>query len=246
MASSSDSSSPTPMNTRSQTKRNLGPDAVAAARKRHKEARAVAAGSITWNMQGAGTDVIKIDYLVQLMRVAEVDVICLQECGNLFGWQGELQTGWVVAMHEQWNAGGGNNRCSLAILTRTPPTRTHRIANLRLDHRPMIGAEYRGRWFWCVHGPRTQTYVRQALLTARHWSPGQEWCVLGDFNVNALHGGETVDIGQPPAQCLKSGRITHPGSGTELDYGYFFEFGFGAIRRDEVISDHYAVQFVHP
>lgn len=243
MASSS-SSSPQPMQTRSAAKREL--DIVGAVRKRHREGGASAEGSITWNMQGAGTDDLKRDYLLQLMRAPRVDVLCLQECGNLFGWGPLLDNGWSVAIHAVWNAGGGNNRCSLAILTKSAPTRTHRIASLRLGLRPIIGALFRGRWFWCVHGPGTRLYVRQALICARHWSYGTPWCVLGDFNIDALHGGEYVDQAQPPADCVKSGRITHPGSGTEIDYGYFLDIDAIAVRRDELMSDHYAVQFIHP
>ena len=198
---------------------------------------------VSWNMQGVGAGVGKAGFLRNLMRQDGVVAICLQECGNLFNWTNQdLDAGWTIAVHRQWNAGGGNNRCSLAILTSAMVLGTHEIGALLPTQRPVVGARINNRWVYSVHAPAggNANYVRDALVSVRGWAAGESWIVAGDMNL--APGVVAPPRDTAPANC---GQATHQ-NGNEIDYAYaggHWRADWAAARMGNRGSDHWPVAF---
>lgn len=211
--------------------------------RRPKRQRFIAARTVvTWNMQGGGADATKAARLRRFMRSPDVHVICLQECGNLFGWNAAgavgLEAGWTIAIHERWDAGGGNERCSLAILVRGVHLQVRRYTATWAAGRPMIAARVGLFWVFCVHAPRNSPAYVASVVGAAARDGGARWICAGDFNlapgVVAAPAGATI---------LNCGQPTHQG-GRELDYAYAHGWTRGVAHRSApLISDHWAVEF---
>ncbi|WP_282607693.1 endonuclease/exonuclease/phosphatase family protein [Pelagibius sp. Alg239-R121] len=199
---------------------------------------------VTWNLQGAGGDAAKPAEVRRLMGVPGIDAICLQECGDLYNWNDDdLPFGWKIAKHRNWNAGGGNNRCSLAILARSGAHRTKTIEATWDQGRPMIGAKIDGGiWVWCVHAPHhSPNYVLSAVGAARlNSSDSGKWICAGDFN---LEPGNAMPC--DGAAVVNCGNKTHQG-GLELDYAFVstsHAMRQNTLRGNALISDHFWVEF---
>jgi len=196
---------------------------------------------ISWNMQGSGGGDVKASTLRAYMKRVGVSVICLQECGKLFDWtDDDLEAGWRIAIHKQWDAGGGNPRCSLAILVRgIVPVSTHVVSATWTGGRPMIGAYLSHCAVWCVHAPHSSTaYVTTARNSAKFGSATRPWICAGDFNL--APGTVGAPTGGHVASC---GLATHQ-NGRELDWAFVSGFSsYEATRLGTIVSDHYAVAF---
>ena len=202
---------------------------------------------VSWNMQGAGgSGGGKQTYLRTLMRQDGVIAICLQECGGLFGWTNDdLEPGWTIAVHRQWNAGGAGNRCSLAVLSSAVVLARHQVEATLPTRRPIVGACITNRWIFSVHAPAggNPGYVAAALGAVRTWAGDRPWIAVGDMN---LAPGTVA----APAESseISSGQATHQ-SGGELDYGYAGGrwHSHWAVRRfANRGSDHWPVEFEIP
>lgn len=201
---------------------------------------------ITWNMQGAGSNLEKSQRLRKYMRNDNVTAICLQECGNLFEWRSSaaLDYDWKVAIYKQWNAGGGNDRCSLAILVRDDAIETKSRDATDKSARPMIGALLaQGFWLWTIHAPasrNSRAYVVSACLTANRQSGDLPWMLAGDFNL-IPEDAYTIQ----GSKVWRSHQPTHE-SGREIDYSFVstnVNIITNAYREEPLLSDHYPLRF---
>lgn len=216
---------------------------AAAAKKRFRLANNTVT-VISWNMQGGGSDTTKAACLRSLMKSERVVAICLQECGSLFGWpdgDGNLPEGWSVAHHQEWDAGGGNDRCSLAILTRFAALQKKTSDATWAGGRPLIGVKIGSLWIYSVHAPSGANagYVASVVTAASTNSWGGAWICAGDFNL-------APGVVPPPlgAEICNCDRQTQQ-SGNELDYAYVGGKldKFEALRSENTASDHWPVHF---
>lgn len=194
----------------------------------------------TWNMQGVGKDPSNAQKIRNWMGEDGVVAICLQECGDIFGWHqhiANIPQGWQIAIYEEW--GTDNNRCSLAILTRGSPTKTEKIDPIADTRRPIIGVQLGPFRIWNMHAPRNNVnYVSTVVQAVKTHSTDYSWILAGDFNLDP--NGITVDRTQkatPP-------NPTHQNGG-KLDYAFLSEDWSVEAKNVSInLADHFPVKFI--
>ncbi|WP_041598738.1 endonuclease/exonuclease/phosphatase family protein [Hahella chejuensis] len=204
----------------------------------------------TWNSQGKPTTDPKQKILKQLLN--DCDFVLIQECGGLT--QAELD---AISAHKilysVGQAGALNNRCTTCIITRHVGL-SFDSKYLQSDTgRSVIYTQYNGMVIGTLHsnaGGSGQFDATTAMSLIN--SIGENTFIVGgDFNCqpSELPSGmtRTVQIGTAsrgfkvyPSNC---GKVTHPGSGKELDFFLRSEgvFTKNTERHHEQGGDHYPV-----
>ena len=224
--------------TRTRKQRDVYDSAPVAKRLRPRVTGSI--GIVTWNMQGTGSDADKSALLKKLMGMPDAAVVCLQECGVLFGWPSSplsLPIGWNVSTYIRWTPSGINPRCSMAILTKGIVEHKKSSEAVRRTQRPVMGVKFLGHWFFNVHAPRHNIpYVREALTFCRTTAhDSKRWFCFGDFNLIPERAPSDSAI---IARCNSA---THQSAKRELDYGFASSknaFGHVTERIPSLVSDH--------
>lgn len=226
---------------------------------------------VTWNMQGSTggreskwyTDVQRLFK----QREPRVEVALLQEAGvppesavldpappfltalPAFPWDSLL---WNLGTAHRpdyvriyWvQCDPGANRNNLAIAFRPAADNFMIIPNpIDATRRPSLGIRF-------PHGAGTlDVYTFHAFSGGGHDAPGfltaidavgAPWVAGGDFNRDPA----TVPVPGPGNPCLHATVITHPGSGTNLDYAYSsLPATAGVVDSNFVVSDHFPVYY---
>ena len=198
---------------------------------------------LTWNSQGKMEDTL-MAYIADLTP----DVVCVQECGALGGGGPLAQTatqglanGYELAVHT-WDRsggmGGGNIRCSLAMLY----TQDYQIGETTLSNddqkRPVMHVTHgdTGTRVYNIHAGG-KAYIREVLGIAS--VGGGKFVIAGDFNQEPHDIAEYTDglytVSTAPAW-------TRPLSHRVLDYGVSTHPGVAEIAAKEYgASDHLPV-----
>ncbi|MET7566973.1 hypothetical protein ABZT04_00485 [Streptomyces sp. NPDC005492] len=121
--------------------------------------------------------------------------------------------------------------------------------NNRYRERPLLGLRFGTTWYWNVHGRGED--VPALLDQVRNNSDGQNWVLVGDFNLNILNSTdqEARDRSlhlRADETLLRTNQPTHMGSvNTELDYAvtHGLPAGFTATRPGGLGADHIPVVF---
>lgn len=209
------------MTTRSQAKREAKLDSSVSKATRGKSRKffSNAKKFLSWNMQGSSVE--KLNFLRRKMEDPLVSAIALQECGDLGGWTNEqLQKEHNCELRmETWSAdagttGKGNNRCSMAIITKEPILGQNKKVPVSERRRPIITTRFATWKISNVHAPRANVaYMEEAteagMINHEH-IPG---IVVGDMNLPPrklarIPSGTSV---------VSSGQATHIG-GSEIDW----------------------------
>ncbi len=199
------------------------------------------------------------------------DIICLQEAGvppataisfPFPGWiaGGDPGIPWAFL---QWNLGTrsrpkfvyifwiqcdpGANRNNLAIVSKQQPNAVVVVNGGIPGARPAIGIQL------FIDGVAVNIYSLHAfsggggnapaLLNNIH-AVGGPWFALGDYNRDP---GTWAHVALPPGTngCPHNGSITHPSSGTNLDYAFINPAPSvkGVVLDNFIVSDHYPVGY---
>jgi hypothetical protein len=196
----------------------------------------------TWNMQGFSDE--KWNKIIEITLRYDLDFFCLQEAGKLADHHGNWINGWlVIGLSGCKSDGYKNNRVSLAILSKLPPTSFGFIpANTR-------GLLWIKSDVWVIgswHENRGQGGISTAISTGikdKHFSNSDHFIVGGDFNdtssddikIGSESRGKTVLSSNKRYDYLK----THPGSNNDLDR-FFVSNNLQLIQESVFVqfSDH--------
>lgn len=228
---------------------------------------------ITWNMQGAtsgGESKWNTD-VTRLFKGAKADVVCLQEAGCSFPASGEVipAPAWIsvapknTIIYFRWNIGShhqpmniyvlwiqcdlGANRNNLAIASTIPPVNLIYTLPGLPGGRPGLGMRlsYNNAFInvFTLHAFSGNGNDAPGLLRSIN-EKGSPWFAAGDYNRDP----SIWDISKLPtntALCEHNLDITHPGSGTNLDYAFFNPARAfpGTVMNNFVVSDHYPVVY---
>ena len=201
---------------------------------------------VTWNMQGAtgfGGSKWRQD-VSRLFLQQGVDIACLQECGAPPGSGVPVNVGQFATVPPYvwaaftWNLGStrrpftvyglwmrtdpGGNRNNLAIVTATAPQSFLWCAGTNYG-RPAIGARMAGPNntsldFYTLHACSGNGGGDGRTLLNNISNGGGTWFAAGDYNKDP--NAWANENPAPPGVLCAHGDITHPGSGTLLDYAF--------------------------
>jgi len=234
---------------------------------------------VTYNMQGGNNWNNVGPFLtgVQMPNPANpyapmyqvADIVCLQECGtppqadsrilrtaaNANGNLSTIDYRSVPMFWLEW--GVGNNRCSLAMITR------YNVNNFRVvpmvGHgalRQLLGVEisvgnFGLNWFYTTHMPSGNHGFAASCafdVIANSGQIGASWVIAGDWNCSpqefmAPPGGRAWGPPAAPAiQPVHAGRATHQG-GNNLDFAVSNKIPLHFTVIQPMSSDHSAVWF---
>ncbi len=154
----------------------------------------------------------------------------------------------VNIFHCAWDVDG--NRCNLAIVTPMRPMSYVYLDNqLSWGERPLIGARVGSALICTIHafaktkgndGPRFVAAMPELMRK----SSARKWMLAGDFNRNPARYALPL-ARRPVGKVHRPAAVTHPGTGTEIDYAIASEAPRPGGTRvlSTPNSDHLPVQF---
>lgn len=154
----------------------------------------------------------------------------------------------VNIFHCAWDVDG--NRCNLAIVTRMRPMSYVYLNNqLSWGERPLIGARVGNALICTIHafaktkgndGPRFVAAMPELMRKAG----ARKWMLAGDFNRDPARYSPPL-ARRPVGKVHRPSAVTHPGTGTEIDYAIASEAPTpgGTLVLSTPNSDHLPVQF---
>lgn len=152
---------------------------------------------VTWNLQGQG-DKGQSKVVTFKKLLASFEIICLQECGELFG-DLQKEIDWKIKPEEEKIGVGvwGDfaiyyyywaERCNLALFLKNGLTKNYQFFLPDKDtQRPVLGARHGEVWIFSVHGPGkgcNLKYCQDMLgyINTFVSSDSKKWLAAGDFN----------------------------------------------------------------
>ena len=220
----------------------------------------------TWNLQGAGDKSGQSKAVTFKKLLANADILCLQECGDLglqkdINWKISPDDGKTVAVGEAdgfavyyyyWS-----ERCNLALFFKGQKMmeRYQFFLPDKETQRPVLGAQYNDVWIFSVHGPGKACnweYCKSVLgyINTFVSSGSKQWIAAGDFNCDRDYLANKMwdfDI----AFASSCGHSTHVTAGKEIDlvaYSPSINVSKGECLKAkdgcEFSSDHTPMSFV--
>ncbi|MDG9672251.1 hypothetical protein ONV78_31255 [Hahella sp. CR1] len=212
---------------------------------------------LTWNLQGfkGGEIGSKIRWL---LKEKNIHIACLQEVTSMGGWGNKNNAKTIIPFGDYdmywvpWTGPkNGNARCSMAVLW-------HRewVAQLNIKYVDSIVASSRGIIFGNFSVGRNKFNLAnyhgfgegRIVEVIGHMRVNScqvlRWMIFGDFNFEGKIAEDGVREVEE-VQVLRSGQVTRPASGKELDYGFGSRQGVAknsAVALDNGgLSDHLPV-----